>query len=224
MSVLQSASKADENVTSRVEEKDCTLIMSEIDCVLLSSEEEGGDLIAFVSEKLQSLCVRSLKQIVGDESLNLEETLRGSVDVTEDNRGIFQSVCPEVTRGRSIEASDIRVSPSANVDRTLREELGRPNVASTPVRAVWPIHGKRRGTRVGRTSLQVFNVRRFWQVVGCIEGHATDLSEGVLQSSTTSGGFSVLETIVRKQVDEGAMASHGGTERDGVVLTPSAEE
>ena len=44
-----------------------------------------------------------------------------------------------MTRGSDPEAIDIRGSPSANVDRKLREELGSLNVTSTPVRAVWPI-------------------------------------------------------------------------------------
>ena len=75
MSVLQSGPMADENEASEMETKDCNLNMSETDCVLTSSEEEGGFLNAFVGEKLQSLCERSLEQIVRIESLNLKEIL-----------------------------------------------------------------------------------------------------------------------------------------------------
>ena len=71
------------NVTSRVEEKDCDLTMAERGCIITSREEGGEDLNAFVNEKLQSLCERSLEQIVGDESLNMEDILRGSVDVAK---------------------------------------------------------------------------------------------------------------------------------------------
>ena len=59
MFLLQSVLMADENEASRVEEKDCNITMAERDCVLTSSEEERGDLNAFVSESY-SLCVRGV--------------------------------------------------------------------------------------------------------------------------------------------------------------------
>ena len=62
-----------------------------------------------------------MDQKVGDESLNLEETIRGSVEVTEDIRGNVNAVYPEVTDNREIEASDVRVSPGTKNIRTLRE-------------------------------------------------------------------------------------------------------
>ena len=73
----------DEYVASEVEEKDCSLTINEGNFVLTSSEEEGGYLNAFLSEKLQSLCERSLEQIVGGESLKLEEIIHWSLDVTK---------------------------------------------------------------------------------------------------------------------------------------------
>ena len=55
-------------------------------------------------------------------------------------------------------------------------------------------------------------------------GFATDVSEGVPESTITSGGFSVLEGIARNQAEDGSMGSHGGTGGDGEVLFLPAEE
>ena len=226
-SAPQTAPMVDENVASTAEKKDCNLIMAERDCVVTSSEEERADLNAFVSEKLQSLCERSLEQIVGDESSNLGDILCGSIDVTEDSRSNVKSVCPEVTHGSEIQASDIRGSPNDNVDRALQEELGSPNVISTPILAVLPIYSKR-----GDSSVEVWDALPCKSVTFDISGkradvsrvYATEVSEGVPESNISSGGFSALESIARKQIDEGATGSQAGTGGDGVVFIPPAEE
>ena len=55
---------------------------------------------------------------------------------------------------------------------------------------------------------------------GVSRGYAIVVSGNVLENNTTIGGFSVLESIARKQVDVGAMGLPSGTGDDDVVLIP----
>ena len=192
--------------------------------MLTSSEKQMGDLKVLVSKQLQSLCERSSEQILGDDGLNLEEILRGGIIVIEDSRGNVNTLRSEVTRGNDLETSDLRGSHSANVDRNLREELDSLNVTTTPVRAVWPIYIKRRGSFVEERDAPTCKSVMFAgsdKGADVSRGYAVDVCEGMPESNITIGGFFVLERIARKQDDEGAVRSHAVTGGDGVVSTYS---
>ena len=133
MSVWHSAPLAVEISNERVGDEDRDLTMVEKDCGLTSGEEEVDDLKDFVTEKFQFLSKRGLEQLVGEENLNVEEILCGSVDVAGDVRNRVESVCPEMTRGSDVESSDGRVSPGDDINRILREKLDGWKVNSTPV-------------------------------------------------------------------------------------------
>ena len=100
------------------------------------------------------------------------------------------------------------------------------NVTSTPVRAVWPIYNKKRGSIVEERDAPPCKSVMFAgpdKGAGVSRSYAIDVSEGVPESNIASGGFSVLESIARKQVDEGAVRSLAVTRGDGAVLIPLAE-
>ena len=80
------------------EERDLT--MAEKDCVLTSSDDDVEDLSAFVTERLQCLSEESVEKLIGEESINVEEILCGSVSNGEEGGGNGQSVCPNVFAGR----------------------------------------------------------------------------------------------------------------------------
>ena len=73
-----------------------------------------------MNERLKLLSERRLEQIVEDENFNLDDKLCGSVDVEDGGHGEVRFVCPEVTRGSSIEASGNRISPGVDFNRNLR--------------------------------------------------------------------------------------------------------
>ena len=137
--------------------KDHELTIAE-DCVMTSSEKDMDDLNAFVNEKLQILKEKGLEQLVGDDSVNVEEILGGNVAALPGNfvgyegtvgpevdQGRTTSVCPVLTPRGGVEASGGEVSSHGRdeVDRILREELSGSHVTSTPIKGLWPIYSKR---------------------------------------------------------------------------------
>ena len=56
-------------------EKDPELTVAEKDCVLTSSDDDVEDLSAFVTERLQCLSKGSVGKLIGEECMNVEETL-----------------------------------------------------------------------------------------------------------------------------------------------------
>ena len=109
--------------------------------------------------------------------------------------------------GGDVDGDDRRFSPGMEINEDLREELGSVNVTSTPKKAAWPIYSK------GRSSVLKEPVEAVYKAVlfdvtsgnGTVGGVAlskenvTDTSEGVPVSLVTSGGFSTLEGIARRQ-------------------------
>ena len=189
--------------------EDRNLTMAEKDCVLTSSADDVEDLSAYVAERLQCLSEGSVEKLIGEECMNVEEILCGDVGVEKGVSGKSQSVCPDVTTGGDVGADDRRFSPDAEVDEMLREELGIATVTSTPKRAVWPIYSKRRSSVLRESDERaykavVFDVASRGGTVGGVglskEGVSAP-SEGVSESFKTSGGFSTLEGIARRQAD-----------------------
>ena len=103
---------------------------------MTSSDDDVEDLSAFVAERLQSLSEGSVEKLIGDESVNVEEILCGSVGVGEEGGGNEQSVCPDVTPDGDVGTDVRQISPGEETDRILREELGSTNITSLPKRAV----------------------------------------------------------------------------------------
>ena len=60
--------------------------------------------------------------------------------------------------------------------------------------------------------------------VGLSKGNATNTSEGVPESFVTSGGFSTLEGIARRQADERLVDARSDDEGEGMVRIPPVEE
>ena len=60
--------------------------------------------------------------------------------------------------------------------------------------------------------------------VGLSKGNATNTSEGVHESFVTSGGFSTLEGIARRQADERFAGTRMGDEGEGMVRVPPVDE
>ena len=85
--VLQNVPLSSELVMSGQLQKDHQLTIAETDCVMTSSEEDMDHMNAFVSEKLQFMTEKGLEQLVGEESVNVEEILSGSM-VTVSGRGV----------------------------------------------------------------------------------------------------------------------------------------
>ena len=171
--------------------------MAEKDKVLTSSDDGVEDLSAFVTERLQCLSGGSVENLIGEESVNVEDILCGSVGIGEDGGGNGQSVCPIVSRGGDIGTDVRRCSLGEETDRSLREELGRTNITSTPKKAAWPIYTKKRGSVLGEQEgpfckAVMFDVAGGSGTVGGVElsrENVTDRSEGVPESFVTSGGF-----------------------------------
>ena len=65
------------------EDRDLTTVEKE--CVLKSGDDDVGDLIAFVTERLQCLSERNVEKLIGDESVNVKQILCGRVSVEEDS-------------------------------------------------------------------------------------------------------------------------------------------
>ena len=135
-----------ECIGAELRHEDRDLTMAERDCVLTSSYDDVEDLSAFVAERLQCLSEGSVERLIGEESVDVEEVLCGSVGIGKDGGDERQSVCPNVAIGGDVGVDDRRFSPDVEIDRSLRETLGGVNVPSTPKRASWPIYSKRRSS------------------------------------------------------------------------------
>ena len=134
-----------EVVMSEEMQKKHDLTVTEKDCVMTSSEEFMDDLNAFVNEKLQFMTEKGLEQLIGDESVNVEEILSGNVAAVsghivgcertvglEKDQRRATSVCPGLTPSANLEGSGCEVSfhKRDEVDRVLREELDGSSVTS----------------------------------------------------------------------------------------------
>ena len=176
MSVLQNVLVSSGVVESGSVQKDHELTIAEKDCVLTSSEEDMDDLNAFVDERLQFLSEQGLEQLVGDESVNVEEMLSGKLAAVsgqivesggtvgpEVNQGRAMSVCPGLTSSADVEVSRCEVFAGGRdeLDRILRDELGGSHVTSTPVKGLWPIYSKRRGSVLGGHEVRPCKSLRF---------------------------------------------------------------
>ena len=164
--------------------------------------------------------------------MNIEKILCASVGIGEDGGDKRQSVCPNVTIGGDVDVDNRRFSPDVEVDRILREELGSATVTSTPRRAIWPIHSKRRSSvskEPDETVCKavVFDVASGSGTVGGAKlsrGNVTDPTGGIPESFVTSGVFSTLEGIAGRQADERFVATRMGDEEEGMVRIPPADE
>ena len=154
MSVLQNVPSLSEVVMSGEVEKDHELTVAEKDCLLTSSEVDMDDLNPFVNEKLQFMTEKASEQLVGDESVNVEEILSGTLAAVsghimgsegtvgpevDERRTTY--VCPGLTSSANVDRSSGEVSSQERdeVDRILRGELRGSRVSSTPVKGLWPI-------------------------------------------------------------------------------------
>ena len=208
-SSLQGASMRAESIGAKLGVEDRNLTMVEKDCVLTNSDDDVEDLSAFVAERLQSLSEGNVIKLIGDECMNVEEIPCGNVGVQEESGDKRQSVCPNVTTGGGVDVGDIRILPGVEINVILLEELGSANVTSPPKRAAWPIYSKRRssvlkGPDEPDCKAVVFVVASGSGTVGGVElstENFTDPSQGVAESFVTSGGFSTLEGIARRQAD-----------------------
>ena len=212
MSVLQNVPVSSGVIESGSVQKDHELTIAEKDCVLTISEEDMDDLNAFVDERLQFLSEQGLEQLVGDESVNVEEMLSGNLAAVrsqsvesggtvelEVDQGRAMSVCPGLTSSADVEGSRCEVFARGRdeLDRLLRDELGGSHVTSTPVKGLWPIYSRRRGSVLGGHEVRRCKSLRFEvaDTIESVEGGnisrsgMTEASGGVEGSDFTSGGF-----------------------------------
>ena len=166
-SILQNVQMSSEIVVSGEKQRDHDLTVAEKDCVMTSTEEGMDDQNASVNEKLQLMTEKGLEQIVGDESLNLEEILCGIVaavcgrnkgseknigteDVNQGSQPRTTSMCPGLTM-QNLEGSCCEAScyERDEVDSILQDELSGSRVTSTLVKGLWPIYSKRRSSVLG---------------------------------------------------------------------------
>ena len=201
MSVLQNVPRMSEVVVSGEVQKDHELTIAEKDCVMTSSEEGMDDMNAFVKGKLQIMTKKCLDQLVGDESVNVEEILGGNLaSVSGHVMGSERTVGLEVGEGRTTSVCP-GLTCSANV-----EESTCAVVTSTPVKGLWPIYSKKRSSVLGGHEARPCKSPRFGiaDTVESVEGGnlsrngMTEASGGVEGSDFTSGGFSTLEAIAKK--------------------------
>ena len=246
MSVLETVPVASEVERSERVEKGRELTIAEKDCVMTSSEEEMDDLNAFVNEKLQFMSEQCLEQLVGDESVNVEEVLSGNLAAVRSqivesgetvgpdvDQGRVASVCPGLTIGADVERSRCEVVSRGDneLDRILRDELGGSHVTSTLVKGLWPIYSKRRSSVLGEHGVPVCKSTRFGatETMESIEGGnlsrsgVTEASGGMGGSEFTSGGFSTLEVIAKIRADEQDRGLFGLSSGDGMVRVPQVE-
>ena len=208
------------------------MTIAETDCVLTSSDDDVEDLSAFVAERLLCLSKGSVENLILDECVNREEFFCGNVGDDEERGEKRQSVCPNVTFGGDGDGDDKRFSPGVENNEILREGLGSANVTSTPKKAAWPIYSKRRSSVWKEPDepvckAVVFDVASWSGKVGGVElsrENDTDLGEGVPESFVTSGGFSTLEGIARRQADERYVSARIGSKGESVVRLPPVEE
>ena len=117
-----------------------------------------------MDERLQFLSEQGLEQLVGDESVNVEEVLSGNLAALssqlvesggtvgpEVDQGRATSVCPGLTSSAVVEGSRCEVFSRGRdeLDRILRDKLGGSRVTSTPVKGMWPIYSERRSSVLG---------------------------------------------------------------------------
>ena len=246
MSVLQNVPLSSGDVDSGRVQKDHGLTIAEKDCVLTSSEEDMDDLNAFVNEKLQLMTENGLEQLVGDESMNLEEILSGNLAAVsgqivesggivgpEVDQGRTASVCPNLTSSADVEGSRCEVFSRGrgDLDKILREELGGSHVISTPVKGLWPIYSKRRSSVLGGHEVRPCKSLKIGiaDTVESIEGVSlsrsglTEASGGMEGSDFTSGGLSTLEAIAKKRADERDGGLFELSSGDGMVRVPHVE-
>ena len=227
-------------------ENDHELTVAEKDCVMTSSEEDMDNFNAFVNEKLQFMSEQGLEQLVGDESMNVEEVLGGNLAAVsihnveskgtvglEVDQGSTTSVCPGLTSNANVEEGSCEVFSRGRdeMDRFLREELGGSRVTSTPVKGLWPIYSKRRSSVLGEHGAPPCKSIRFGvtDAIGSIEGRnlsrsgITEASGGMEGSDFTSGGFSSLEAIAKKRADERDRGLFELSSGDCMVRVPQVE-
>ena len=243
MSVLQTVPVSSGVVKSGIVQKDHEMTIAEKDCVLTSSEQDMDDLNAFLDERLQFFSEQGLEQLVGDESVNVEEVLSGNFAAVsgqiveaggtvgpEVDQGRFTSVCPGLTSSADVEGSRCEVFSRGDneLDRILRDELGGSHVTSTPVKGLWPIYSKRRSSVLGGHDVRPCKSLRF-EVADTNESVGggnisrsgmTEASGGVEGCDFTSGGFSTLEAIAKKRAEERDGGLFGLPSGDGLVRVP----
>ena len=144
------------------------------------------------------------------------------------------SLCsrPNVTIGGDVDVDERRFSPDVAINRVLREELGSATLTSTPKRVAWPIYSKRRSSVLKEPDepvckAVVCDVASGIGMVGGVElsrENITDPSEAVPESFVTSGGFSNLEVIARRQADERFAGTRMGDDGEGMVRIPAVGE
>ena len=117
------------------------------------------------------------------------------------------------------------------LDRILRDELGGSHVISTPVKGLWPIYSKKRGSVLGGHEVRPCKFLRF-EAADTIESvrrgnisrsGMTEASGGVEGSDFTSGGFSTLEAIAKKRADQRDGGLFELASGDGMVRVPQVE-
>ena len=246
MSVLQNVPVSSGVVESGSVQKDHDLTIAENDRVLTSSEDDMDDLNAFVDERLQFFSKQGLEQLVGDESVNVEEMLSGNLAAVssqivesggtvgpEVDQGRTTSVCPGLKSSADVEGSRCEVFSCGRdeLDRIMRDELGGSHVTSTPVKGLWPIYSKRRSSVLGGHEVRPCKSLTF-EVTDTIESAEggnisrsgmTEASGGVEGSDFTSGGFSTLEAIAKERADERDGGLFGLASGDGMVRVPQVE-
>ena len=228
---LEDAPVRAEIVGAELGHEDRELTRAEKDCVLTSSDEDVENLSAFVAERLQCLGEEGGENLIGSQSMNVEEILCGSAGVREDGRDDRQSMYLNVTGDDGIVQGERRLSQDDEVDRVLLEELGSTGICSTPKKAVWPIYTKRRSSVLDEPGgplrkTVMLDVVSGSGTVGVAEsrGNVTMTSGGVPESVVTSGGFSVLESIARRQADERIVGTGMGKGVEGMVRVPPVDE
>ena len=184
-----------------------------------------------MAERLHCLGEEGGENLIGSESMNVEEILCGSTGVGEDGRGNRQSVYPNVTGDEGIVPGGRRLSQDDEVNRVLLEDQGSTAICSTPKKAVWPTYTKTRSSVLdepgGPVCIAVMlDVGSGSGTVGAAESrvNVTMTSGGVPESVVTSGGFSVLESIARRQADERIVGTGMDEEREAMVRVPPVDE
>ena len=110
--------------------------------------------------------------------------------------------------------------------------MSRTNITSTAKRVAWPIYTKKRssvskGPDEPVLKVVVFDVASGNGTVGGVELSRvgdTDPSEDVPESFVTSGGFSNLQGIARRQAEKRFVGTHVDGEGEGMVRVPPVDE
>ena len=220
---LEDAPVRAECIGAELGHEDRNFAMVEKDCVLTSSDDDVEDLSAFVAERLQCLSEGSVEKLLGEECRKAEEIMCGDVGAEKCGGGKSQSVCPDATTGGDVGVDDRRFSPDVEFDQSLRETLDGANVTSTPKKAIWPIYSKRRSSVLEKQEEPLCKAVMFDVASGSggvedvrlSKGNVTNKSEGVPKSFVTSGGYSTLEGVARRQADD---------EGEGMVSVPPLDE